>query len=161
VGTGYSSSGSSSQSNSNATGGTGVGYGGTGIGLGGNSTAEGGKGGNATANGGDANATSTGSNASNGNVSNSVSTQTNIPRNAPPAIAPTMIGQVGTNTYSAGVSTVLGGVSVGKSTTTREGKELIKAQTAQIDIENLEKLDGMTSREATLIRRSIAKRYSK
>jgi len=99
------------------------------------------------------------SNASNGNVNNSISTDTNIPRNAPPAVAPTMVGAVGTNSYSAGVSTILGGVSIGKSTTTKEGKDYIKAQTAQLDIENLQDLDNLDPNDAAIIRRSILRRY--
>jgi len=152
------SSTSTSRANSSANNSV---YTGVGVGVDNAATATGGNGGTGIGTGGSSNSSSTGgsSNASNGNVNNSISTDTNIPRNAPPAVAPTMVGAVGTNSYSAGVSTILGGVSIGKSTTTKEGKDYIKAQTAQLDIENLQDLDNLDPNDAAIIRRSILRRY--
>jgi hypothetical protein len=85
---------------------------------------------------------------------------------AAPAIAPTVIGNVGTSTTSGAVSTPFGGVSVGVSRTTKEAKEVLRTQneilktqaTAQ-DIQNLRDLEGLNPEDAKIIRDSILSKY--
>jgi len=96
---------------------------------------------------------------------------------APPAISPTVIGQMGTTTYSGAISTPFGGVSGGFSKTNKEGKDLMKAQAealrvqadtmqvmteAQVinaDIQNLKDADTLPEADRAIIKEFILNKY--
>ncbi len=97
-------------------------------------------------------------------INDSRSQDTIIPRQAPPASAPSMTGAMGTDSVSGGFSTPLGGVSFGRSKTTPEATALLRAQKTAIDLTNLATVsscDGMYEEDCARIRKQIMRGYGK
>jgi hypothetical protein len=90
---------------------------------------------------------------------NSVNT-VDIPRQAPPAIAPNMAAP-GNNSFSGGFSTPFGGVSLGKSTVDGSVRQLNRALADATLAEAMLKAQGCESDECKAFRKYLLKRFSK
>ncbi len=98
---------------------------------------------------------------------------------AAPAIAPVVVGQMGTTGVSGAVSTPFGGISGGFSKTNKEGKDLMKAQAEALrvqadaieattegqvisqDIQNLKDADTLSDEDKAIVKEFILRKYRK
>jgi hypothetical protein len=98
---------------------------------------------------------------------------------AAPAIAPVVVGQMGTTGVSGAVSTPFGGISGGFSKTNKEGKDLMKAQAEALrvqadaieattegqvisqDIQNLKDADTLSDEDKAVVKEFILRKYRK
>ena len=90
---------------------------------------------------------------------NSVNT-VDIPRQAPPAIAPNMAAP-GNNSFSGGFSTPFGGVSLGKSTVDGSVRQLNRALADATLADAMLKSQGCESDECKAFKKYLLKRFSK
>ncbi len=79
--------------------------------------------------------------------------------NAPPAVAPTVIGVPGSDSISGGISTPFGGISLGKSSTIAEARRVLGAQATAQDIENIKAAEALDPYLRKRIIKSIIRRY--
>lgn len=106
--------------------------------------------------------TASGGNASVGSASQSVNDNSvntfEIPRQAPPAIAPN-VAAPGNNGFSGGFSTPFGGISLGKTTVDGSVKQLNRATADALLVDAMIKVQACGSAECVAFKKYLLKRF--
>jgi hypothetical protein len=102
--------------------------------------------------------TATGGNNNNVNNASGGSTSINMPRQAPPAVAPNMSAQ-GNNSFSGGISTPFGGLSLGTSRVDGSVRALNRAMADNLLVESMLSVQECTSDECVAFKKYLLKRF--